>query len=116
MDRRETLKHILEAYRCNPTPEQLGAAIEGIEELFADCETQTKPLEERKREFLDSIRPYLDKYGKDMCNAFGKYWLEISPRGRKYRFEKEKTWNTKLRLETWSRNQRKFSVVNMLRK
>lgn len=116
MDRRETLKHILEAYRCNPTPEQLGAAIEGIEELFADCETQTIPLEERKREFLDSIRPYLDKYGKDMCNAFGKYWLEISPRGRKYRFEKERVFDVGKRLATWEKNNRKFSIIATLRR
>ena len=115
MDRREALKHILEAYRCNPIPGQLEAALDGIEELF-EPKDECKSLEERKREFLDSIRPHLDKYGKDMCNQFGLYWLEKTPKGRKYRFEKEKVFDVPRRLATWAKNNKKFSIVNMLRK
>lgn len=116
MNRKDSLKHILEAYRCNPTPGQLGAAIKGIEELFADCETQTVSLEERKLKFIESVRPYVEEIGKDAANDFTRYWLQITPKGRKFKFEKEKTWDIKLRLKTWVRNQRNFTAAGILEK
>lgn len=116
MERREILKHILEAYRCNPIPGQLEAAIDGIEELFVDCETQAVPLEERKRKFIESVRPYVEEIGKDTANDFTRYWLQITPKGRKFKFEKEKTWDIKLRLKTWVRNQRNFTAAGILEK
>lgn len=37
-----------------------------------------------------------------MIDAFCDYWTEFG--GKKMRFEKEKTWELKRRLQTWKRN------------
>lgn len=121
MDRRESLKHILEAYRCNPTPRQLGAAIKGIEELFADCETQTIPLEERKREFHEQCTTLLleDRSNAQELTAFYKYWTEHPEKVKsntKMRFEKQPTFNIKGRYATWRKQQKRFAIVNMLKR
>lgn len=75
-----------------------------------------RSLQERRDRFIDEVRPYVDDMGKDNANQFCKYWLQISPRGRKYKFEKEKTWDMKLRIGTWMRNQRNFSIAGILDK
>ena len=75
-----------------------------------------RSLEERKADFIESVRPYVEEIGKEEANAFAKYWLQIPAKGRKFKFEKEKTWDIKLRLKNWMRNKEKFSIVNMLRR
>jgi hypothetical protein len=59
----------------------------------------------REAEFKNSLRPYLDKYGKEMLNKFFDYWTEKKPKGKKMRFEMEKVFDIQRRLKTWeSRN------------
>ena len=88
------------------------------DELFSDLsevfELNLKPLEERKQEFIESLRPYVESIGREEINNFFKYWSETPPRGRKMRFEKEKSFEIPKRLETWMKNKQKFSIVNML--
>lgn len=74
----------------------------------------TVPLQDRKEAFIESVRPFVEDMGKNNANDFCKYWLQIVPGGRKYKFEKEKTWDVKLRINTWMRNVRKHSIVNMV--
>ena len=76
----------------------------------------SRSLEDRKQAFIDTVRPYVEEMGTSNANDFCKYWLQITPRGRKYKFEKEKTWNTKLRIGTWMRNVEKSKIVSMLRR
>ena len=62
-------------------------------------------IEERKINFANSLRPFLDQYGKDMLNDFYGYWSEHGEKDKKMRFEKEKTFGIEQRLRTWlSRN------------
>lgn len=61
-----------------------------------------KSVEEREIEFRDSLVPYVSQYGKQMIRQFFDYWSEMSPRGKKMRFEKEKVFDIKKRLVTWS--------------
>jgi hypothetical protein len=77
---------------------------------------EKKSLEERKTEFIESIRPYLDEMGREAANSFAKHWLQIPPKGRKYKFEKEDTWNINLRIKTWMRNKRAFTAAGILEK
>lgn len=63
-----------------------------------------KPIEERKQDFADRLRPYLDKYGGQMLNDFYSYWTEMNPGGSKMRFEKEKVFEVGRRLATWNNN------------
>lgn len=58
-----------------------------------------------------SIEPFVEKYGRVMCNNFYSYWTEPTPGGVKVKFQLEKTWDTKRRLERWSQNN--FKVPSM---
>ena len=60
------------------------------------------PLNDRKHEFYQSILPYYDKYSRDMLNDFYEYWTELDKRGKRMRFEMQKTWETGKRLSLWS--------------
>lgn len=88
------------------------------EELFSELVSKldlesSKTLEDRKEEFKESLKPFVDKYGRDMIFKFFTYWSEGV---RKMRFEKQKTFDIALRLRKWSENEKKFSIVNMLKK
>lgn len=77
-------------------------------------ESQTKGIREdkikedniikRKEDFAESLKPFLDTYGKEMLNDFYLYWTEHGDNDKKMRFEKEKTFGLKQRLERWSKN------------
>lgn len=56
--------------------------------------------------FKKSIEPFVEIYGRDMCNDFYFYWTEPTLTGNKVRFQLEKTWDTKRRLARWSQNKK----------
>ena len=56
----------------------------------------------RKLKFSDTLKPYLEKYGKDTLNDFYKYWTEPNKSGTKFRQESEKFWDLEKRLNTWA--------------
>lgn len=58
----------------------------------------------RKVNFAESLKPFLDTYGKEMLNDFYLYWTEHGVNDKKLRFEKEKTFGLERRLLTWSKN------------
>lgn len=64
-------------------------------------------LETRKNDFYQSVVPYAEQYDREMLNDFYQYWTELDKRGRRMRFEMEKTWETGKRLATWARRERK---------
>ncbi len=66
-------------------------------------------IEERKLKFATTLEPYLDTYGKELLNAFYKYWTEPNKSNTKYRQELQKTWDLSRRLETWSKNDTNFN-------
>lgn len=63
-----------------------------------------KTVEERKKDFTEKLKPYLEKYGKDMLNDFYRYWTEMNDGGKKMRFEMEKVFQVSGRLVTWEKN------------
>ncbi len=58
----------------------------------------------RETEFKNSLQQYLAEYGKETLNNFFLYWTEKKPKGRKMRFEMEKTFDAKRRLTRWNNN------------
>ena len=60
-----------------------------------------------KSDFTNEIQTYLPEFGKIICNQFFSYWTEKSASGT-MKFQLEKTWDTKRRLDTWRRNDEKF--------
>lgn len=61
-------------------------------------------IDARKLKFADTLKPFLEKYGREMLTDFYKYWTEPNKSGTKFKQEMLKTWDTSRRLETWSRN------------
>lgn len=64
----------------------------------------TPDLTARSKSFQESLRPFLDVYGRDLLNDFYAYWTEPNKSKTKMRYELEKTWDVARRLNTWSRN------------
>lgn len=60
-------------------------------------------LEDREKAFMESIRPYVEMYGRDLCNQFYAYWTEPNKSKTKMRFELERTWDIARRLATWAK-------------
>jgi hypothetical protein len=58
----------------------------------------------RETEFKNSLKPFLTEFDKDTLNNFYLYWTEKKPKGRKMRFEMEKTFDVKRRLTRWNNN------------
>ena len=77
----------------------------------ADASVPAKPktLEERRKEFYNSLIPYVEKYGREMVREFYDYWSEISDGGHKMAWEKamtrKGTFNIAGRLAKWKQNQ-----------
>ncbi len=71
------------------------------------AETSTKPslMEKRRDAFTESLKPFVEKYGRDMVNDFWRYWTEPNKSQTQMRFELERTWDTNRRLTTWANNQ-----------
>lgn len=61
-------------------------------------------IDDRKLKFADTLKPFIEKYGRDMVKDFYLYWTEPNKSGTKFKQELLKTWDTSRRLETWSRN------------
>ena len=59
-------------------------------------------LEKRNKSFYESLVPFVEVYGKELIRAFFDYWTEPNKSKTKMRFELEKTWDVKRRLNTWA--------------
>lgn len=55
-----------------------------------------------EKEFIGELSKFKDFFPKDLLNSFYKYWSEKSASG-KMKFQLERTWETKRRLENWQR-------------
>lgn len=61
-------------------------------------------MEKEKKEFYDSLIPYVQTYGKATVREFYDYWTETNKSMTKMRFQMEKTWDTSKRISRWARN------------
>ncbi|MCY1719113.1 hypothetical protein OU798_02080 [Prolixibacteraceae bacterium Z1-6] len=71
---------------------------------------KVKNIEERKKDFAQSLSQYEEKYGRDMLNSFYDYWTEHGDNDKKMRFEKEKSFGLARRLSTWKSNENKYET------
>lgn len=106
-----------ESYNTNKNYKGQQKDIEGTAKGHGEDKTKkekkvkniTNSIELRKNEFSASLKPFLEKYGKDTLNDFYSYWTEPNISGTMFRKEMERTWNTAGRLRTWSK--RDFNSV-----
>lgn len=92
-----------------PTPPE-NAGKELLSESHSeDPEVKKQCLfEKRRKEFIDGLSDYVQTYGRDMINAFYRYWTEPNKSKTKMRFELQKTWDLNRRLITWSDRDKSF--------
>ena len=77
--------------------------------------TQTHPNNKDKKDnkvnkekFKESILPFVEKYGRDLCNEFYLYWTETT-KDNKLRWEKETAFDIPRRLGNWQKNAKAFN-------
>ncbi len=58
----------------------------------------------READFKKSLQPFLESYGKDVLKEFYLYWTEKKPKGRKMKYEMQKTFDVSRRLARWAKN------------
>jgi len=61
-----------------------------------------KSIEQRESEFMDDMAGFIGTYSKQMLRQFFDYWTERGKNDRLMRFEKQKSFDIKKRLVTWS--------------
>lgn len=67
--------------------------------------TPNGTVESRKKDFYNSLIPYVEKYGKQVVRDFYNYWSETKgENGKKMRCEMQPTFQIANRLATWHRN------------
>jgi hypothetical protein len=85
-------------------PTQGGRQAPSVQVQEKEEEKVEYTIEERKLKFADTLKPFLELYGKEMLNEFYAYWTEHNAKGKKMRFEMEKAWGIERRLATWNKN------------
>lgn len=90
-------------------PHSKGNAIKEKKGKEVKEKKEKESIEDRKQKFASTLQPFLEIYGKEMLNAFYKYWTEHGPDDKKFRREKEKSWDIERRLQTWKSNESKFN-------
>lgn len=74
-------------------------------DIVVEAKASPKSKEERKVRFYEDIVEIVggdyDIYPKDQLKRFFEYWSESGSRDRKMKFEKQKSFDVKLRLKTW---------------
>ena len=79
------------------------------EEKEEEKELKENNIDARKLKFSYTLKPYLEKYGKELLNDFYKYWTEPNKSNTKFKAELEKTWSLERRIETWVKNESIFN-------
>ena len=63
-------------------------------------------ISNRRDEFVFEVLSF--DYDESILNGFIDYWTEPNKSNTKMKYELNKTWSTKLRLNTWATNQKKW--------
>ena len=67
-------------------------------------EDKKNNIEERKLKFAETLKPFIETYGKDMVKDFYLYWTEPNKSNTKFRQEFQRTWSAERRLIMWNKN------------
>ena len=69
-------------------------------------------LDDRKKEFYNSVFALAVSYSDEMLTNFYEYWSECNKSNTKMRFELERTWDIKRRLKVWASREMQFNKIN----
>jgi hypothetical protein len=62
--------------------------------------------EQKKGMFIETMKPFVDQYERDMLNKFYRYWTKEE--GTRLKYELQDTWNLAQRLSNWKRNDEEY--------
>ena len=79
------------------------------QQLKKERNKEVKNIEDRKKDFSNSLKPFVKEYGETMVKAFYEYWAESNPGANKFRKEMNKTFDINLRLKKWHQNELNFN-------
>jgi ATP-dependent Lon protease len=65
-------------------------------------------IDKRQKDFMESLVPYVEKYGKDMVREFFNYWTEKNKPQTKMKWELQQTFEVTKRLATWASRDKNF--------
>ena len=86
----------------NKNKEKTPKGVKKEKEVAASAATPEDELKKRAEVLYNTLVPYVSTYGKDMIRQFYDYWTEPNKSRTKMRYELERTWDTKRRLNTWA--------------
>jgi hypothetical protein len=101
----ETYKRELSLLSQNKDPNQI--CIQDVSNLDTQDRLGKVRLGKDIIDIEKQIEPYRNEYSSNMITDFILYWNESNSSGKK-RWQLEKTWDIKLRLLKWKRNQEKW--------
>lgn len=94
--------------RYGTNPDSFGGQRDGFKEGFKHALSLMNPkkvnIEHRKEIFMQKVANFIDDYPKEMLREFYDYWTEHGERDRKFRMEKEKSFDISKRLARWFKN------------
>lgn len=102
----EILKTFAERFDLTMVDEGVSVTFENAIRILEGEKPEPKTKDERRKDLINSLSPYLQKYGSTMLNNFYRYWAQDD--GIKLKFEKQKSWNVELRLAKWKQNQDEY--------
>lgn len=97
-----SVEQVLTGVEQNPTKERKGKENK-------EKEIKVNDIVDRELKFSQTLKPYIEKYGKDFIDEFYGYWSEPNKSGTKFRQEGENFWDLAKRLNTWDKNKKKFT-------
>jgi hypothetical protein len=102
----ELLKAFVDRFDLDLVQDGMSVTFDNAVRILEGEIPDPKTKDERRKEFIESLRPYVEQYGSSMVNSFYRYWAQDD--GVKLRFEKQKSWSLELRLIKWKQNQDEY--------
>ena len=72
-------------------------------------EKEVNNIESRKLKFANTLKPFVEIYGRELIKEFYEYWTEPNKLNTKFKQELLKTWSLERRLNTWTKNDINFN-------
>jgi len=106
-----TLKHVSKQTRS--TVYSTVYSTVSIDKPLTNKPSNQETKECRENSFREQVAQHT-QYNPKMLEAFSDYWTESKPKGKKLKFEMQRTFDIKRRLKTWSKNDTKFGTTDKL--
>lgn len=74
-------------------------------------EKENNSIDSRKLKFANTLKDFVEIYGRDLIKEFYDYWTEPNKSNTKFRQELEKTWDLERRLNNWAKNDKNFKKI-----